>query len=57
MDEVARLARPLERPARVKEGKKGYREREWVEVEEEVVGDRVKAVTVYYGGLVSEEGV
>lgn len=28
--------------------------KEWVEVEEEWVGDKLKAVTAYYGGLVSE---
>ncbi|KAL1406586.1 putative diacylglycerol O-acyltransferase tgs1 [Vanrija albida] len=30
----------------------GEREREWVEVEEEWVGDKLKAVTAYYGSLV-----
>jgi trimethylguanosine synthase len=33
------------------------RKREWVEVEEAIVGDRVKAVTAYYGSLiVTDEG-
>jgi trimethylguanosine synthase len=30
------------------------RDKEWVEVEEEWVGEKVKAITAYYGGLVSE---
>lgn len=30
------------------------RHREWVEVEEEWVGDKLKAITAYYGGLVAE---
>jgi trimethylguanosine synthase len=28
--------------------------REWVEIEEELVGDKVKAITAYFGGLVKE---
>lgn len=35
----------------------GNRDREWVEVEEEWVGEKVKAVTAYYGSLVSESGM
>lgn len=35
----------------------GKRDREWVEVEEEWVGEKVKAVTAYYGSLVSESGM
>lgn len=31
------------------------REKEWVEVEEEWVGDKLKALTAYYGGLIAEE--
>ena len=30
-------------------------EREWVEVEEEWVGDKLKAVTAYFGSLVADE--
>lgn len=42
--EVAALAAP----AQVEDD----RDREWVEMEEEWVGDKLKAVTAYYGGLV-----
>ncbi|WVQ96050.1 hypothetical protein IAU59_003150 [Kwoniella sp. CBS 9459] len=31
------------------------RQREWVEVEEEWVGDKLKAITAYFGGLVADE--
>ncbi|WVR08109.1 hypothetical protein IAU60_005155 [Kwoniella sp. DSM 27419] len=31
------------------------RTREWVEVEEEWVGDKMKAITAYFGGLVADE--
>ncbi|WWC92747.1 uncharacterized protein L201_007706 [Kwoniella dendrophila CBS 6074] len=31
------------------------RTKEWVEIEEEWVGDKLKAITAYYGGLVSVE--
>ncbi|OCF43816.1 hypothetical protein I317_02258 [Kwoniella heveanensis CBS 569] len=31
------------------------RNREWVEVEEEWVGDKLKAITAYFGGLVADE--
>jgi trimethylguanosine synthase len=50
--ELSLLARPLER---VEMGENGGREREWVEVEEEWVGEKLKAVTAYFGGLVAEE--
>lgn len=51
VDEVARLAGALDTPA--DDGVDGARrDREWVEVEEEWVGDKLKAVTAYYGGLV-----
>lgn len=31
------------------------RDKEWVEIEEEWVGEKLKAVTAYFGGLVAEE--
>jgi trimethylguanosine synthase len=46
IDELSALARPLP-----EEGGGG---REWVEVEEEWVGDKLKAVTAYYGALIAE---
>ncbi|KAK8849615.1 hypothetical protein IAR55_004950 [Kwoniella newhampshirensis] len=49
MQEVGALARPLDAIDAV------GRKREWVEVEEEWVGGKVKAVTAYYGGLVANE--
>ncbi|CAK9780866.1 hypothetical protein CC85DRAFT_285912 [Cutaneotrichosporon oleaginosum] len=49
--EVAALANKLDRPENDAEGG-AERSREWVEVEEEWVGDKLKAVTAYYGGLV-----
>lgn len=48
--EVANLAMPLDQPERDERGRP--REREWVELEEEYKGDKVKAVTAYFGGLV-----
>lgn len=48
MDELAALAAPLD--ASAKDGR--TQDREWVEVEEEWVGDKLKAVTAYYGALV-----
>ncbi len=48
IDEVSLLARRLDP---LKDG----RDREWVEVEEEWVGDKLKAVTAYFGGLVASE--
>ncbi|KAL7425035.1 putative diacylglycerol O-acyltransferase tgs1 [Cryptotrichosporon argae] len=36
-------------------GAEGETKREWCEVEEQWVGAKLKAVTVYYGGLVEEE--
>jgi trimethylguanosine synthase len=52
IDELAQLARPVDQVA--EEGGKN-RHREWVEVEEEWVGDKLKAVTAYFGGLIAEE--
>jgi trimethylguanosine synthase len=52
IDELAQLARPLDKTTE-DGGKK--RDREWVEVEEEWVGDKLKAVTAYFGGLIAEE--
>ncbi|KAI9638998.1 RNA cap guanine-N2 methyltransferase-domain-containing protein [Dioszegia hungarica] len=52
MKEVAQLARRLDPPEMDDKG--GMREKEWVEVEEEVVGEKVKAVTVYYGSLIAD---
>ena len=49
IDQVSRLARSID------SSQNGEREREWVEVEEEWVGDRLKAVTAYFGGLIAEE--
>jgi trimethylguanosine synthase len=51
VDELSALARPLD--AQEKEGG-GGRDREWVEIEEEWVGDKLKAVTAYYGALIAE---
>jgi trimethylguanosine synthase len=51
VDELAQLARPLD-ASYVENGKK--RDREWVEIEEEWVGDKLKAITAYYGGLIAE---
>lgn len=48
IDEVSLLARRLDSPVH-------GREREWVEVEEEWVGEKLKAVTAYFGGLVASE--
>lgn len=50
IDELAQLARPIDGT-----GSDKGRNREWVEVEEEWVGDKLKAVTAYYGGLIAEE--
>jgi trimethylguanosine synthase len=51
--EVSQLAKILPKPA--SDGQGGVqRHREWVELEEEWVGDKLKAVTAYYGGLVAE---
>jgi len=36
------------------DGRMRQRGREWVEVEEQWVGERIKAVTAYFGGLVAE---
>ena len=52
--ELGELARPVLEPAA--DGFGGTRrDKEWVEVEEEWVGDKLKAVTAYYGGLIAEE--
>lgn len=52
LQEIGQLARRLDTPAESEGG--GMRQRELVEVEEEVVGDRVKAVTAYYGSLIAD---
>jgi len=54
IDELAQLARPLDGSS-LDVGIAGKRDKEWVEVEEEWVGDKLKAVTAYYGGLIAEE--
>lgn len=62
LNELARLARdlPVSGGVEVGEGNAAttaggrMRDRAWVEVEEEWVGGKVKAITAYYGGLVSE---
>lgn len=51
MQEISELARELDYPDPERKG----RVREWVEVEEETVRDKVKALTVYYGALVADE--
>lgn len=52
--ELGELARPT--MGITSDGSGGSeRSREWVEVEEEWVGDKLKAVTAYYGGLIAEE--
>ncbi|BEJ16046.1 hypothetical protein CspHIS471_0506510 [Cutaneotrichosporon sp. HIS471] len=51
VEEVASFANTLDVPQ--KDAENGVeRGREWVEMEEEWVGDKLKAVTAYYGGLV-----
>ncbi|ORY34840.1 RNA cap guanine-N2 methyltransferase-domain-containing protein [Naematelia encephala] len=52
VNELSTLAPVLEKPESVN-GRD--RDREWVEVEEEWVGDKLKAVTAYFGGLVGSE--
>jgi trimethylguanosine synthase len=58
LHELSALARTLDVPmsdcAADGNGKMRQRGREWVEVEEEWVGEKVKAVTAYFGGLVTE---
>lgn len=66
MHEVASLARPLhdeedtntataaQDPGQGEMKDMGRRDREWVEIEEDWVGDKLKAVTAYFGGLVSD---
>lgn len=51
VDELGVLAEELAESVTEAEGE---RDREWVEVEEEWVGDKLKAVTAYYGALVAE---
>ncbi|KAE8542410.1 hypothetical protein D1P53_001187 [Cryptococcus gattii VGV] len=51
MQEISELARELDYPDPERKG----RVREWVEVEEETVRDKVKALTIYFGGLVADE--
>lgn len=53
MDEVAALAEQLVEPQDDAPDGERKRDKEWVEVEEEWVGDKLKAVTAYYGALVS----
>lgn len=48
IDEISLLARRLDAPAQ-------GRDREWVEIEEEWVGEKLKAVTAYFGGLVAAD--
>jgi trimethylguanosine synthase len=50
VEEVAALARPLDTPENDGEGG-AERTREFVEIEEEWVGDKLKAITAYYGDL------
>ena len=53
LQELSNLADLLEQP--VSDGADGQdRSREWVEIEEEWVGEKLKAVTAYFGGLVAE---
>lgn len=53
VNELSTLARTLDTPEN--DGTGGVqRNREWVEIEEQWVGDKLKAVTAYYGGLVAE---
>lgn len=52
LSEISRLATRLDAPEASEDG--GRRDREWVEVEQEIVGDRVKAVTAYYGSLIMD---
>lgn len=51
MQEISELSRELDYPDPERKG----RVREWVEVEEETVRDKVKALTIYFGGLVADE--
>lgn len=51
VDEVASLAHPLDQVEANEDGRE--REKEWVELEEEWVGEKMKAVTAYFGGLVT----
>ena len=54
LQELSNLARPLE--IAQNDGTGGEpRTRDWVEVQEEWVGPKLKAVTAYFGGLVSDE--
>ncbi len=50
VEEVAALARPLDKPENNPESG-AERTHEWVEIEEEWVGDKLKAITAYYGSL------
>jgi trimethylguanosine synthase len=56
LQELSTLAKSLSVPMSIchQDGTMRQREREWVEVEEEWVGEKVKAVTAYFGSLVSE---
>ena len=55
LSELSRLARPTDPTRTDLSGGSEKRNREWVEIEEEWVGDKLKAITAYYGGLVAEE--
>ncbi|WRT69641.1 uncharacterized protein IL334_006630 [Kwoniella shivajii] len=52
LKELSTLAKSLEC---VHENDGNGRQREWVEVEEEWVGDKLKAITAYFGGLVLDD--
>ena len=54
IQEVSQLAENLQVPRNDGEGG-SRRNKEWVELEEEWVGDKLKAVTAYYGGLVASD--
>ncbi|WVF68503.1 hypothetical protein IAT40_003270 [Kwoniella sp. CBS 6097] len=57
LKELSKLAKeivPDKRKTKNGDGTVG-RQREWVEVEEEWVGDKLKAITAYFGGLVADE--
>jgi trimethylguanosine synthase len=58
VDALGRLAPKLESAEMGADAEAGgdhaRRDREWVEIEEEWVGDKLKAVTAYFGGLVAE---
>ncbi|WWC65767.1 uncharacterized protein I303_108389 [Kwoniella dejecticola CBS 10117] len=61
LKELSTLARTLESEVGVEvggedaNGNREGRTREWVEIEEEWVGEKLKAITAYFGGLVADE--